>query len=134
MFICNHLLNIHKSRQFTGVKTALDLRYVFPLTQVDHFHKILQLEAISKPLCYHSFSLLQSQISNLHSQISNLHSQISNLQISNLKVSNFHFQISNLKFQIFNLKFPLFYLQSQIFTLTSQISNLKSFQTPSKQS
>jgi hypothetical protein len=80
MFICNDLLNIHKSRQFTAVKTALDLRYVFPLTQVDNFHKILQLEAISKPLCYHSFSVLQSQISNLHSQIFTLKSQIYNLK------------------------------------------------------
>ena|GEM_PF-5804579 len=70
MFTCNDLLNIHKSHQFTAVKTALDLRYVFPLTQVDHFPKIRQLEAISKPLCYHSLSLLHSQIFNLKSQIS----------------------------------------------------------------
>jgi len=94
MFICNHLLNIHKSRQFTGVRTALDLRYVFPLTQVDHFHKILQLEAISKPLCYHSFSLLHSQISPLKYPISNIPSQISDLKL----------EISHLKSQILNLK------------------------------
>ena len=112
MFFCNHLLNIHKSRQFTAVKTALGLRYVFPPTQVDLFHKILPLEAISKPFCYHSFSLLQSQISNLQSQISNLQSQI----------TDFPFEIFHLKFHFFtlkSLKYTISNIQSQIFNRTT---------------
>ena len=123
MFICNHLLNIHKSRQFTALKTALDLRYVFALTQVDLFHKILQLEAISQPLCYHSFSLIHSQISNLTSSISNFQSQISNLKSQIFTLTS---QISNLKSQIFTFKSQISNIQSEISHLLSSISNLHS--------